>query len=171
MKVSRGIFFSVFLLATTLSRGAGPEEQPVTDEMVSAINRAIVDEIYANDAQGEYLNLGAPGKSASTHRVRYYVRPVLSNSVGMVIYKLMPVGEVIRRFSFMKNGEVFLFGQFDGGFPPTQSDYRTVYADDDKLCSLKAAWRREYFEVDETPTAAELAEAKRRDDAKDPLRH
>jgi hypothetical protein len=53
----------------------------------------------------------------------------------------MPYGEVLRDFVIRRNGLVVLSGDPQNRFPQTQeSNTKTVYLDDDKVCGMKQDW-------------------------------
>jgi len=153
------------LLATLLLTAPVIADTPIDKPTLAALKRAIIDEIYANDAARAYEYVGKWLKPDG-RRIDLYVEPTLVNDQGHVIYKLMPTGEVYRSFYLLKNGSVLLDGDFDGGFPPTHSSsFLTLYMDDARVVELKRAWRHESFDVEQHPSADVVREATKRNDA------
>src|SRR5208283_2233558 len=62
-------------------------------------------------------------------------------------YKLAPYGEVIRSFYINGDGTATLEGDPEIGFPATQPNMLTIYMDDEKVCHLRGAWSKNYFEM------------------------
>lgn len=160
--------FSLAAVAIALSFLApiSRADSSLDDHIVDSLRRAITDEIYANGMYGAFADVGDPA-GGSAHRLRMYVDPQLRGGSGWVIYKLMPIGEVYRRFVVTKDREAVLQGDLDGGFPPTQASYLTVFMDDDELCAKKSSWRQEFFVIDVEPDRQTVQSATKRYERQD----
>ncbi len=149
-----GALVGICLLGT----GAPSSLTPV---QVSAVVQAIEDEIYVRGYYREYFDVGEH-LTAYRRRLPVYIQAELANGRGWVVYKLMPMGEVLRMFYLRKDGLAILHGDPDKGFPPTQPDFLTVYMDDEDLCRLKREWHKAYFVIDTHPSEARLRDAAKR---------
>ena len=133
---------------------------------VKVIIQAVEDEIYDIGSYGEFYqmgdNLGTPQHWKA--RMHIYIDPEYdqTENVGEVIYKFMPYGEILRVFSFTKDGQIVLDGDPHNRFPPTQPSHQTVYMDDEEVCTMKHNWISQTFVVDVSPTPAMLQEAAKR---------
>jgi hypothetical protein len=146
------------LLGTTglaQSRAVGRD---ITDKEAKAISLAIEDEVYDRGYQKRFYMVG-PEIRHDVTSLPVYIKPTVRNGGSTLIYKLMPYGEVIRGFHFTKDGLVVLEGDPDGGFPPTDPDMLTVYADDDDVCRWKHTWKKYHFEIIDSPAPERINEA------------
>jgi hypothetical protein len=131
---------------------------PIAESEKKAVIQAIQDELYDEGCQGYGFDAAAEhGKG--WYQLRAYVKPELDDDEGEVIYKFLPLGEVIRTFSIEPNGLAILYGHPEWHFPPTSPNYLTVYMNDDVLCRLKHQWLKTSFTVELKPTRAQLREA------------
>lgn len=117
---------------------------------VRAVVLAVEDEIYDYGYQKSFQMVGKQAVPGVT-RLPLYMRPTLTHGEGAVIYKLMPLGEVVRDFHFDKNGLAVLEGDPSSHFPPTQPNTLTLYMDDDDVCRWKRTWSKQYFEILDSP--------------------
>jgi hypothetical protein len=152
-----------FLLSprTGQTRIAPPLTMQVTQTDVAALVLAIEDEIYDEGCQGYVHDIASTGKGNS-YRLPVYVQPALNDQrLGWAIYKLRPMGEVLREFS-VDHGLSYLYGHPEWDFPPTEPSYLTVYMDDDQLCQFKHEWIRTSFTIELPPTEQRVREAAQR---------
>lgn len=136
--------------------------RPLSQVDKDAIVQAITDEMYVNNLQPYVIDVGKE-LSSSEYQLNIYFKPTLNkDSVGWVIYKLMPYGQVYRLFSLRSDGLAVLYGKLRDHFPPTQPSYLTVYMDDDDLCRMEREWQKGHFTVELKPSAGRIAEARAR---------
>ncbi len=157
----------LLILGISIAVNPGVQKPKLSESDLTAVTQAIEDEIYDYGYQKNFYQMGEQmGTSrAPRTRMRVYIQPEveLRNGEGRVIYKLMPIGEVLREFATNKDGLVVLSGNPQVGFPPTQeSSTKTVYMDDDEVCKMKHDWLKSFFEVDDLPSPERIAEAVRR---------
>jgi hypothetical protein len=146
------------LLGTTGAAQSSAVGRHITDKEAKAISLAIEDEVYDRGYQKRFYMVG-PETSRGITQLPLYIRPMLKDGEGLVIYILMPLGEVIRGFHFTKDGLVVLEGDPDGGFPPTDPDMLTIYVDDDDICRWKHTWKKYHFEIIDSPPPERINEA------------
>lgn len=138
----------------------GPKEASrVTTSDQRAVVEAIQDEIYDEGCQT--YGYDASRRSSDTeYELPVYVQPTFKNGgVSWAIYKLLPIGEVLRMFSVRPDGLVVLYGHPEWRFPPTEPSYLTEYMDDDDLCRLKHTWLRTSLKLELRPSKSILDEA------------
>lgn len=127
-----------------------------TDQALrSELKMAIVDEIYSERMHGSFADVGE-SVQGNKRRINIYIKPILNDRNGWVVYKLMPVGEVYRMFSLSGDGGVLLYGDIDNEFPPTQPSYKTVYMSDEQLIEIKKTWTLDYIEISLSPGEDEI---------------
>lgn len=153
------IFCGVCFAQTRPSKGSGPH--PLTNKELGAVIEAVEDEIYDYGYQSKFSFVGdAP---SGTTRVPIYVSSrVDKDSVGEVIYKYMPYGEVYRRFVLRDDGLVILYGDPELAFPPQLPDTNTLYLDDADVCRMKSEWKKLQFVVDPTASKERIEMASHR---------
>lgn len=128
---------------------------------VTAIVQAVEDEIYDYGYQSKFNYVGDAAEGRT--KVPIYISPKIDkDSVGEVIYKYMPFGEVSRRFLLRKDGLVILYGDPELAFPPQLPDTNTLYLNDEDVCRLKAEWTKAYFTVDPEATTDRIKLASNR---------
>lgn len=154
---------TVLLMCLSLSHTALANHPKPTDRDVAAIVQAVEDEIYNWDYESKFTNIGTTGAISSPTDVPIFISPELEDDgSGRIIYRLMPFGEVLRRFAFRPDGIVVLWGNPWNGFPATQPDTKTIYLHDDDVCEFKQKAIRAYFTVDPQVSRARKEEAARR---------
>jgi hypothetical protein len=161
-----GFFLACLLCAATSGQGTTRvKKSKLKESEVKELVQAVQDEIYDYEYEDEYFPEGGPvGEVVSGSRVRVplYIDPVLEDREGQAIYKLMPDGEVLRRFHVHQDGMVVLDGDPELGFPATQPDRKTVYLKDSEVCRMKREWVKASFDLDLDPDAERVKEAVRR---------
>ena len=146
----------VALVLSLVSFAQEPDEKRLTDRLLSkteltAVVQAVEDEIYDYGYQTKFSYVGDAPDGLT--RVPIYISPKTDkDSVGEIIYKYMPYGEVSRRFLLRQDGLVILFGDPELGFPPQLPDTNTLYLNDEDVCRLKLKWTKTYFTVDPKAT-------------------
>ena len=152
----------------TLARGETGSKAncSVTESEIAAVILAIKDEIYVNQYNKEYLDIGAD-------KVPVYINPVCEKGRLWLIYKLMPHGELFRGAYMSKDGKLALLeGDPARGFPPTHgASMKTVYLDDEDVIRMKTKWKKLHFSVELTPSPRDLQEAKTRQGMRFKLKH
>jgi hypothetical protein len=145
--------------AQTSSKNAGAHL--LTHQELGAVVQAVEDEIYDYSYQSKFSFVGdAP--SGST-KVPIYISPKVDHdSIGEVIYKYMPFGEVYRRFVLRDDGLVILYGDPELTFPPQLPDTNTLYLDDEDVCRMKSEWKKTQFVVDPNASKERIEFASRR---------
>jgi len=133
----------------------------ITEKESKAVILAIEDEVYDRGYQKRFYMVG-PEMRPGVTRLPLYIEPTLKKDGGIVVYKLMPYGEVIRGFHFMKDGLAVLEGDPDSGFPPTDADTLTLYMDDDDVCRWKHTWKKYHFEITDSPSTERIKGASAR---------
>ena len=147
------LFLSPWRMA--LAGGSKP-----TDQQIAAIVQAVEDEIYDWGYEKNYTDIGTTGAVGEATEVAIFVHTEIDDrGVGGVIYRLMPFGEVVRQFTLRPGGIVVLEGDPWNGFPASQPDTRTVYLDDDWVCTYKQKAIRATFTVDPHVSRARKEEA------------
>jgi TonB family protein len=144
-----------------LSFADSVSQTKITSAIVEALVLAIQDEVYDFDYQRHYADVGHVHDATST-QVPLYIEPTLRNNEGTVIYKLMPQGEVYRKYFVQPGGMIVLSGDPELGFPPTQPSHSTLYMDDEELCHLKHEWRKAEVEIELQPSLKRIHEASAR---------
>lgn len=140
------------LVLSSVSFAQNPDSKKSTDHLLSqtemtAVVQAVEDEIYDYGYQTKFSYVGDAPEGST--RVPIYVSPTIDkDSVGEVIYKYMPFGEVLRRFLLRQDGLVILYGDPELAFPPQLPDTNTLYLNDEDVCRMKAEWTKTYFTVD-----------------------
>jgi hypothetical protein len=132
-------------------------KRQLSDKEGNAVILAVEDEVYDRGYQKRFYMVGPETRRGVT-QLPLYIRPTLEDGEGLVIYILMPLGEVIRGFHFSKEGLVVLEGDPDGGFPPTDPDMLTIYVDDDNICRWKHTWKKYHFEIIDSPAPERIDE-------------
>jgi hypothetical protein len=126
-----------------------------TAQEVTAIVQAVEDEIYDWGFEKDYTNIGTTGAIGEPTTVRVFMLPEIDeNGWGGVMYRLMPLGEVVRRVWFNGDGTTILWGNPLNGFPASQPDTKTIYLDDDSICTYKQKAIRATFTVDPSVSRA-----------------
>jgi hypothetical protein len=140
----------------------GQEGPRIAQPDIKALIQAIQDEIYDEGCQGY-------GFDASRHHgdnsydLPLYVKPTFnSEKLYWAIYKLLPIGEVLREFAIGGDGLAAVSGHPQWRFPSTDPSYLTVYMDDDQLSQFKHDWMRTSFTLERSPSAQRLREARER---------
>ena len=149
----------VIAFLSTVSSAQIDKEKSLSEPQVQAVIQAIEDEIYDYSYQGKFADIGESVAAHDSTRVPAYFKPALEAGEGWVIYKLAPYGEVIRSFYINGDGTATLEGDPEIGFPATQPNMLTIYMDDEKVCHLRGAWSKNYFEVMFHPSAERIHEA------------
>jgi hypothetical protein len=161
MKTSILLLVSLLISSPVLA-GQGPSRHGLTRSEISALVQAVQDEIYDYDYEENYFPEGGPVGdivSDSRSRVPLYIDPVVKNGEGRVLYKLMPYGEVMRRFHVHSDGSIVLDGDPEIGFPASQPNRKTVYLKDNDVCAIKRTWVNSSFEIDLSPSSARIQDA------------
>lgn len=114
--------FAAALAVLGIQQGPTQLARPRAEAVVLAVE----DEIYDFGYEKDFEMVG-PEVSPGITRVPAYITPALQDGAGHVIYKLMPYGEVYRRFYFNKKGLAVLEGAADSGFRPTEPNLLTLY--------------------------------------------
>jgi hypothetical protein len=154
---------AVLLLCLSSSQTAIGNHSKPTERDVAAIVQAVEDEIYDWRYEKDFTNIGTTGAISSPTDVSIFISPELDeDGGGSVIYRLMPFGEVLRRFAFRPDGIAVLWGNPWNGFPATHPDTKTVYLHDDDICAFKQRAIRAYFTVDPGVSRTRREEAARR---------
>ena len=91
--------------------------------------------------------------------MRLYIEPNVKDSGGLLIYKLMPYGEVLRSYAIERNGLIRLDDDPELGFGAERPDRLTLYQDDDEICRFKHDWLRTDFSLDLKPDSERLRDA------------
>ena len=159
------IMLGFFLLSLWSGQLQGPKSnqlapRDITPADQEALVIAIQDEIYDYGYQKEFWGFETSGPHGPMAQFNVYIRPRLDAAQGgvegVLIYKYLPFGEVIRPFVLASNGAVYLIGKPSSGFPWTQPSTKTIYMDDDEVCRYKHEWIRVQFELDLKPTQARI---------------
>lgn len=133
---------------------------------VKAIVQAIEDEIYDRGYYGDFAFVGGGGGGIdSPIDVPVFIKDTTKAGElkrGAVIYKLMPIGEVQRRYDFRPDGIVVLSGDPHNGFPATQPDSNTLYSTDEHVCEFKRDATKTYFQIDPNPKLERMKAAAER---------
>lgn len=144
------------LVAISLDLGQ-PQAARISEAQAKAVVQAIEDEIYDYEYQVEFLDVKTHLDSA---RLTAYINPELRDgSVGEVVYKLMPHGEIIRWFQIMEDGLIILDREPEVGFPPTSQSMKTVYLNDETLLQMKLNWQKHQYTVLLSPPAERVRQA------------
>jgi len=138
--------------------GRAQETVPVTDAIRNGIVQAIQDEIYDYGYQGWGADV-AEDHSAGRYTLRVYIEPKMKDFEGLLIYKLMPYGEVFRSYAVERNGLIRLDDDPELGFGPERPDRLTLYQDDDEISRYKHDWLRTEFTIELKPSEQRLREA------------
>jgi hypothetical protein len=143
------------------SSAATPQaKRPIQESEIQAVILAIEDEIYALNLQTAFIDVGKIVERK--HILNVYFEPeVLDDSRSWVIYRLMPDGEIYRKYEIGSSGRIYLHLK-PGQFRTTQPSYPTVSMDDDELCKLKHDWIKRQFVVDMNPSKETVAAARAR---------
>jgi len=143
------------------------QDSRVSKPVVTAITQAIEDEIYDNQLNESYEDIGS-AVDENVRRVAIYIEPNETQTGHYnVIYKMPPpYGELYRMVTLRNDGLAVLYSAPETGFPPTGPAFSTVYMDDDKVCSLKAGAVKAYLEILVVPTKDRLESAIRRQKAR-----
>ncbi len=143
---------TVLLLCLSPSQAAIGNHSKPTERDVAAIVQAVEDEIYDWGYEKDFTNIGTTGAISSPTDVSIFISPELDeDGSGSVIYRLMPFGEVLRRFAFRPDGRAVLWGNPCNGFPA-----------DDEICAFKQRAIRAYFTVNPRVSRTRREEAARR---------
>ncbi|HWZ28819.1 MAG TPA: hypothetical protein VNX15_09670 [Gemmatimonadales bacterium] len=128
---------------------------------------AVTDEIYALDRNPHYMDLPAGGDS-----VLLYVNPRWCGRMVYTIYKLLPVGEVLRAAWYVGRSDSLMRLAIPSApdFSPTQeSALLTLYLTDRQLALMKASWKHVWFSVEIEADSLAVDSAKRRQALRDSL--
>lgn len=136
-----------------------PSGNSVTSADVQGLILAIQDETYDEGCQGYGFDASATHDDRSYQLPLYVDRSFNAQGIAWSIYKLLPIGEVLRAFGVDNDGLATIYGHPEWRFPPTELSYLTVYMNDDELAHLKHDWMRTSFTLELRPTAARLQEA------------
>lgn len=160
--------FVAAVLASLIPMGHPKVEQAMTDKTtvtqadVQAVILAIQDETYDEGCEGYGFDASGDHDSHSYRLPLYVERSFNEQGLAWAIYKLLPLGEVLREFSIENSGLAGIYGHPQWNFPPTEPSYLTVYMDDDQLSQYKREWIRTTFSLELKPTAQRLREAAER---------
>ena len=139
-----------------------PAARAVTKPEIAALTLAIQDEMYDEGCEGYGYDASGVGHG-TTYGLPLYVNPAWNQSgLSWAIYKLLPLGEVLRMFSIRSDGLAELDGHPEWNFPPTEPSYLTVYMDDDELCKVKHQWIRTTLTLDAKPSQTVVLQASKR---------
>jgi hypothetical protein len=153
------------VIGCTVSLGQSASQLHVTkpvDQYIPAIIQAVEDEIYDYKYENNYFLIDNQGAGDSTPaKIGIYISTELSqDGDGVAVYKLMPYGDVYRRFVIQKNGLVTLLGNPQKRFPPIGGSVLTVYMSDDDVCDfIQHRSIKSYFIVDPNVSKERVEEA------------
>lgn len=150
---------TLLVLFILLSFSHAARERTLADQDVKAVTLAIEDEIYDEGCQGYGADASA-GIQNGSYALPLYIKPSFNDQdLGWAIYKLLPVGEVLRTFSVDSNGNAVIYGHPEWNFPPSEPSYLTVYMNDDDLCQSKHDWVRTKINLELAPSKERLRDA------------
>ena len=156
MRMAIATLLVLFILSSFSYTG---RERPLAHQDVKAVTLAIEDEIYDEGCQG-YGADASESIQDGHYELPLYIKPSLNDQdLGSAIYKLLPVGEVLRTFSVDPNGLAVMYGHPEWNFPPTEPSYLTVYMKDEALCQSKHDWVRAKITLELAPSKDRLREA------------
>ncbi|QMV17272.1 hypothetical protein GOB94_00025 [Granulicella sp. 5B5] len=171
--MKRICFLVICVLAMPLSGASAQtkaKSRPLTSAEIQSVERAIQDEIYDYDYFRSFYqigeNIGTPEHWIS--RLHVYINPAYdaADGHGVVIYKLMPYGQVYRLFFLGSKNGVQLDGDPQNKFPITQPSRLTVYMDEDEVCRDERTWTKSFFNIDTAATPAIIEAASKRQKAR-----
>ena len=138
----------------------------IRDAQVSALLRAIQDEIYDYGYQDNFWGFETAGPDGPQARFDVYVRPTLVPTSGchnclegVVIYKYLPFGELFRPFIVDNEKSIILVGSPKDGFSWNKPASPTIYMDDEDVIRDKQQWLKVPFSIDLSPSKTRCREA------------
>jgi hypothetical protein len=167
MKRTPYILLIIFVVFSSLGFAQSAKKlRRISPVEIESIKRAVQDEIYDYGYYKDFYhigeNTGTPEHWMS--RTHIYIKPTFdaTNGYGIVIYKLMPFGQVYRLFYLDEKGVVKLDGDPQNGFPLTQPSRQTVFMDEEDICHDETTWISSSFIVDVTPSVELISSSARR---------
>jgi hypothetical protein len=135
----------------------------ITNKQIESVLQAIRDEIYDYRYYKEFWGFETAGPNGPWAEFNVYINPQLKSSnggdEGVVIYKYLPFGEVIRPFIVDSGGNAYLTGSPDRGFGWTRPEGNTIYMDDEEVIKDKQQSIKVPFSIELKPSRKLILEA------------
>jgi hypothetical protein len=139
----------------------------ITNKQIESVLQAVRDEIYDYGYYDKFWGFETAGPNGPRAEFNVYIRPGLTPAVGgdegVIIYKYLPFGEVIRPFIVDSEGNVHLTGSPDGGFGWTRPEGNTIYMNDEEVIRDKEQSIRVPFSIELKPSRRLILEAAARE--------
>lgn len=138
-------------------------QKPLPGASVPQIVQAIEDEIYDYKQEGSFTNIGSTGAiNGPTEVAAFISKSVSDRNIGWVLYKDMPYGEVLRRFTIREDGIVVLYGDPELHFPAQQPDTNVLYLPEEDVCKFVSGALKVSFSVNPNVSHERILEAEKR---------
>jgi hypothetical protein len=135
----------------------------ITRKQIESVLLAMRDEIYDCGYYREFWGFETAGPNGPWAEFNVYINPQLKPATGgdegVVIYKYLPFGEVIRPFIVGTDGVAYLTGSPDRGFGWTRPEGNTIYMDDEELIKDKQQSIKVPFSIELKPARKVILEA------------
>jgi hypothetical protein len=135
----------------------------ITQKQIESVLQAVRDEIYDYGYYKEFWGFETEGPHGPWAEFNVYINPQLtsanSGDEGVIIYKYLPFGEVIRPFIIGTDGVAYLTGSPDRGFGWTRPEGNTIYMDDEELMKDKQKSIKVPFSIELRPSRKLIIDA------------
>jgi len=163
----RVLLFSTLVLSfaglVSSAQGCKTVNCRITDKQIESVLQAIRDEIYDYGYFDKFWGFETAGPNGPHAEFNVYIDPVLKPSTGgdegVVIYKYLPFGEVLRPFIVDSKGNVSLTGSPERGFGWTRPEGNTIYMDDEEVMKDKQQSIKVPFSIELKPSRKLILEA------------
>ncbi len=128
----------------------------ITNKQIESVLQAVRDENYDYGYYDKFWGFETAGPNGPRAEFHIYINPGLTPAVGgdegIIIYKYLPFGEVIRPFIVDTEGNAYLTGSPDSGFGWTRPEGNTIYMDDEEVIKDKQQSIRVPFSIELKPS-------------------
>lgn len=165
MEYSTIALFILFSMSSACRAQFSPvgSDKPLPSASVPQIVQAIEDEVYDYKQEGSFTNIGSTGAISGPTEVAVFIsKSVSDRNIGWVLYKDMPYGEVLRRFTIREDGVVVLYGDPELHFPAQQPDTNTLYLPEENVCKFVSGALKVSFSVNPNVSHERILEAEKR---------
>jgi hypothetical protein len=159
----------LFILVLAFSGRMSPAQNcktgncQITTKQIESVLQAVRDEIYDYGYYKEFWGFETAGPHGPWAEFNVYISPQLTSAgggdEGVIIYKYLPFGEVIRPFIVGTDGIAYLTGSPDRGFGWTRPEGNTIYMDDEEVIKAKQHWTRVPFSIELEPSRKLIIES------------
>ena len=159
----------LFILVLAFSGRMSPAQNcktgncQITTKQIESVLQAVRDGIYDYGYYKEFWGFESAGPHGPWAEFNVYINPQLTSAnggdEGVIIYKYLPFGEVIRPFIVGTDGIAYLTGSPDRGFGWTRPESNTIYMDDEEVIKDKQQSIKVPFSIELRPSQELILEA------------